>query len=408
MIFPPKRPVERVGQPLCRLRRARLLYLLLTVALLLIPGRAAAPTPVLEVRNLGLSRVGERTVLTILVNQAVTPRVTPVTGVREPQLVVEFPQARAGKLPSRLAGDEVLVKQVRVEAGAGGVRLILDLVPEQPYLFSREVVPLRQGTAMVRVALRSDPEAAPVREGRALGPVTSTSPWKTEAARPAAPSTPGLSESSPGRSAPAPAFPVAPTGTFEELQQLIPQGRGLLEYLRREGWLVAAAQSHDQPGQRYSRSFTLTNSRYPELTVRIAHLPPNAPGAPTINLIDLSMENLEGEAAAKYRELRKWDFGRIRRQFEDIGDFFDEALKPLRVEIRKQCQDLAGRYSQTIAHFLHQAAPHHPRLPDQALEDIRKKVSPRFEGVQYTLSEDPLIILNLVDFLYLRVYYVGS
>lgn len=393
---------------LCCPRRKTRLTLWFTVAFLVAALRAAAQTPVLEVRNLGLSRVGERTVLTVMVNRAVTPRVTPVTGTREPQLIVEFPQARAGKLPFRLAGDEVLVKQVRVEAGPMGVRLILDLVPEHPYLFSREVVPLKTGTAMVRVALRSDPEAAPVREGRAWDPGAPTTPWKPESPPPAARPAPDLSEGAPGRQSPAPAPPVAPSGTFEELQQLIPQARSLLEFLRREGWTVAEAKSHDKPGQRFSRSFTLANSHYPELTVRIAHLPPNAPGAPTINLIDLSMENLGGEAAGKYRELRRWDFGRIRAKYEDIGDFFDDALKPLRVEIRKQCQDLAGRYSQTITHFLRQAAPQHPRLADQALEDIRKKVSPRFEGVQYTLSEDPLVILNLVDFLYLRVYYVGS
>lgn len=171
---------------------------------------------------------------------------------------------------------------------------------------------------------------------------------------------------------------------------------------------MTVAQSHDQPGQRLSRSFNLTNPRFPELVVRIAHLPPNTPEAPPISIIDLSMENLGGPTAQKYRELRRWDFSRIRAKYEDIGDFFDDALKPLRVDLRKQCQELAERYSQTIADFLRQAAPHQPRVADQALADIRKKVSPRFEGVQYTLLENPLIILNLVDFLYLRVYYVGT
>jgi hypothetical protein len=40
------------------------------------------------------------------------------------------------------------------------------------------------------------------------------------------------------------------------------------------------------------------------------------------------------------------------------------------------------------------------------MKHIRDKVSPRFEGVQYTLSEKPLVFLNLVDFLYIKVYYV--
>jgi len=35
-------------------------------------------------------------------------------------------------------------------------------------------------------------------------------------------------------------------------------------------------------------------------------------------------------------------------------------------------------------------------------------VNPRFEGVQYTISENPLIILNQVDFLYVKVFYLSS
>ena len=151
----------------------------------------------------------------------------------------------------------------------------------------------------------------------------------------------------------------------------------------------------------------MTNSRYPELTVRIAYLPPNAPAAPTINVIDLSMENLLGKDSEEYRRLRQWNFAKIRTKFEDIGDFFDEALKPLRLEIRKQCKDLALRYSHFITNFLHQAVPQNPKLADEAITLIRKKINPRFEGVQYTLSENPLVILNMVDFLYFRVYYIN-
>lgn len=188
----------------------------------------------------------------------------------------------------------------------------------------------------------------------------------------------------------------------------MPKARNLLEFLRGEGWTIDEAQSYDRPGQRFSRGFTLTNRQYPEIAVRIAHLPPNAPAAPTINIIDLSMENLQGEVSNKYRELRQWNFAKIKGKFEDIGDFFDEAMKPLRLEIRKRCQELAIRYSPLITNFLQRAAPRHPKLADEAIADIRKKISPRFEGVQYTLSENPLIILNLVDFLYLRVYFVES
>ena len=39
---------------------------------------------------------------------------------------------------------------------------------------------------------------------------------------------------------------------------------------------------------------------------------------------------------------------------------------------------------------------------------VNQKVSPRFEGVQYTVSEKPLVILNLVDFLYVKVYLLDA
>jgi hypothetical protein len=39
---------------------------------------------------------------------------------------------------------------------------------------------------------------------------------------------------------------------------------------------------------------------------------------------------------------------------------------------------------------------------------INEKVNQRFEGVQYTVSEAPLTLLNLVDFLYVRVYFIET
>jgi glutaredoxin 3 len=41
------------------------------------------------------------------------------------------------------------------------------------------------------------------------------------------------------------------------------------------------------------------------------------------------------------------------------------------------------------------------------MKHIREKVSPRFEGVQYTLSEKPLVFLNLVDFFYIKGLLYG-
>ena len=182
----------------------------------------------------------------------------------------------------------------------------------------------------------------------------------------------------------------------------------MLEFLRGDGWRVDQAQSYDRPGQRFSRGFHLTNPRYPELRIKIAHLPPNAPAAPYINILDLSMEDLTGRAADEYRTLKQWNFSKIKTKYEDIGDFFDEALKPLRVDIRQQCQRLALSRADFITKFLQQAVPQNPKVAEEAMAHIRQKVNPRFEGVQYTLSENPLVILNLVDFLYVRIYYISG
>lgn len=386
------------------------------------PSEGLAAARGVEVRNLGLSRLGGRTMLTVILDQAANPQISPFTGLDRAQLVVDFPEARAGKLPERLAGDDALVKNVRTEVSGAGVKIILDMYPDRPYILTREIRPLPEGLAMFRLGLQADPSAAQVKRPPAAAMPQPQEPIVTKAPEPAALPPEATSEAGPGEQAPkeapsatpaplepaaTPSAGVSPTGTFSELVQLMPQAKGLWEFLQGEGWTVAKAQSYDRPGQRFSRGFHLTNSRYPELRISIAHLPPNAPAAPYINIIDLSMDNLSGKAPDEYRNLRQWNFSKIKTKFEDIGDFFDDALKPLRVDIRRQCQGLASRYADFITKFLQQAVPQNPKLADEAITLIRKKISPRFEGVQYTLSENPLVILNLVDFLYVRIYYIS-
>ena len=398
-----------------------------------IPSEGWAVTRGVEVRNLGLSRLGGRTMLTVILDQAANPQVVPFSGVERDQLVVKFPEAWADKLPSRLAGDEALVKHVRTEVSDEGVKIILEMVPEQPYTMTREIGPLPGGLAMFRLGLQAGPGAAPVKrpppaampepqEPLVTREPGETPPEPTTEARPgeAAPEqAPPVPPAPPVTAAPPeplptpeptapPAAGVAPTGTFHEIYQLMPQARDFFEFLRAEGWQVVQAQSYDRPGQRFSRGFHLTNPKYPEFRIRIAHLPPNAPAAPYINIIDLTMNNLTGPTPEKYRNLRQWNFAKIKTKYEDIGDFFDEALKPLRVDLRQQCQRLAIRHADFITQFLRQAVPQKPQLADEAITLIRKKVNPRFEGVQYTLSENPLVILNLVDFLYVRIYYISG
>ncbi len=122
----------------------------------------------------------------------------------------------------------------------------------------------------------------------------------------------------------------------------------------------------------------------------------------------LSTENLTGETATEYRGLRQWSFAKIKQKYEDIGDFFDDALKPLRVKLREQTKSLALRDAAVFQNFLKLACPSNPQVADQVMNHVRAKVSPRFEGVQFTVSENPLTILNLVDFLYVKVYYLEA
>jgi len=418
----PRPPVNPAGRSWWQ-RFGKTLLILGAFFTLWAPGKGWAYARGVEVRNLGLSRLEGRTMLTVILDQAANPQVSPFTGLGRDQLVVEFPEAWADKLPARLAGDDALVKHVRTEVSEAGVKIILEMVPEQPYSLSREISPLPNGLAMFRLNLKAGPGATQARRPPPAAMPEPQEPLVTQAPEPreSSPEPPTqaapreeVREEAPPVTAPPPPEPtappaagVAPTGTFQELYQLMPQARNLLEFLRGAGWHVVKAESYDRPGQRFSRGFHLTNPSYPELRVRIAHLPPNAPAAPYINIIDLSMD-LSGQAAQEYRTLRQWNFAKIKTKYEDIGDFFDEALKPLRVDIRRECQSLAIRRADFITQFLHQAVPQNPKLAEEAITLIRKKVNPRFEGVQYTLSENPLVFLNLVDFLYLRIYYVSG
>jgi hypothetical protein len=364
-----------------------------------------------EVRRLGLSKVAEDTLLTVVLDRAATPRVSSREVSGKPQLVVEFPGARARQLPSHLEGDEALVQQVLTETASpgGGVRIILDLFPEKPFTYWKQSRPGTHGQTLFTLGLKPDPRALPV-QARVVAP-----------AEPApAPTPPPSEELRENETVPEPSAPredeggyqepkssVAP-GSFAELRRLMPIAARLLQGLEAEGWAVSESNRYDRPGRRFSRDFILTNHKYPELVVKIASLPANVPNTPNIDIIMLSTENLTGETATEYRGLRQWSFAKIKQKYEDIGDFFDDALKPLRVKLREQTKSLALRDAAVFQNFLKLACPNNPQVVDQVMNHVRAKVSPRFEGVQFTVSENPLTILNLVDFLYVKVYYLET
>jgi hypothetical protein len=252
--------------------------------------------------------------------------------------------------------------------------------------------------------LKPDPKARPV-QARVVPsaepePVPTAPPRGVEAPEPSAPGEDegGYQE---------PKGNVTP-GSFAELRHLMPKAARLLQGLEADGWVVSESNRYDRPGRRFSRDFILTNRKYPELVVKIAYLPANTPNTPNIDIIMLSTDNLASEAATQYRGLRQWSFAKIKQKYEDIGDFFDDALKPLRVKLREETKAITLRDAAVFQNFLKLACPNNPQVADQVMNHVRAKVSPRFEGVQFTVSENPLTILNLVDFLYLKVYYLDT
>jgi hypothetical protein len=381
----------------------------LLMLLLCLPPHAWGAGSGVEVRRLGLSKVADNTLLTVVLDRSATPRVSSreVSGQR--QLVVEFPGARAGRLPNHLEGDELLVQQVLTEASSpgGGVRIILDLFPEMPYTYWKQVRPGTGGQSLFILGLRPDAKARPVQARVAP-------PSQPEAAIPAPPG------EEPGERVPEPPPPReeeggyqepksnAAPGSFSELRQLMPKAAPLLQGLEAEGWAVSESNRYDRPGRRFSRDFILNNRRFPELVVKIVYLPANTPNTPNIEIIMLSTENLTSEAATQYRGLRQWSFAKIKQKYEDIGDFFDDALKPLRVKLRDETKALALRDAAVFQNFLRLACQNNPQVAEQVMTHVRAKVSPRFEGVQFTVSENPLTILNLVDFLSVKVYFLET
>lgn len=354
-----------------------------------------------EVRRLGLSKVGETTLLTIILDRPAESRIFAVQTPGKPQLVVEFPQAWMGRLPTRLEGDDLIVEQVRTQATVDGVRIILDLYPDQAYSYWRRSQAGVGGQTLYLLGLKPETSAP----GRAQLPPPA----------PSQPESPPVTTREPEWETPPPSeYQQAPStgnvvpGSFGELKSLPLRAGGLLQSLENDGWTVSESHTYDRPGQRFSRDFVLANPRYPELAVKILYLPAAAPGTPNIGIIDLTTDNLQDETASKYQELRHWDFSRIKKHYEDIGDFFEDALKPLRVKLREETRALALRDAVVFQNFLKAASSGNPQVADQVMAHVREKVNPRFEGVQYTISENPLIILNQVDFLYVKVFYLGS
>ncbi|MGA9754387.1 MAG: hypothetical protein WBV23_04515, partial [Desulfobaccales bacterium] len=332
-----------------------------------------------EVRRLGLSKVGENTLLTVVLDRAATPQVT-FRGVSgKPQLIVEFPGARSGRLPSHLEGDELMVQQVLTEtvSPGGGVRIILDLFPEKPYSYWKQIRPGKGGQSFFILGVKPDLKALPVQAKVIPSSEPEPAPGAPEPSggvreNDLAPAAPEAADEGGGYTEPQGS--VAP-GSFAEVRRLMPKAAQLLQSLETDGWTVSESNRYDRPGRRLSRDFILTNRKYPELSVKIAYLPANLPNTPNIGIIMLTTDNLPSEAAKEYQGLRQWSFAKIKQKYEDIGDFFDDALKPLRVKLREETKSIALRNPAVFQNFLKLSCPDNPQVADQVMKLVQQKVS---------------------------------
>lgn len=380
-------------------------HLLLSGALIIVwllgvgvcPGQSAD----LQVLRLGLSRVQDTSLLTIVLSKAVQPQISPVTAVSDPQLVIIFPDAGARRLPPVLPGDQTLVRQVRTlfTPGKNGVRIILDLIPDRPYVFWRQLRPAPNGLVQLIIGLKSESRSASrqppglnlTKRSRPGGPppspvpqpITSDYGYKMDSGR-------------------------LESEDFQALGRLAPNAVRIFHFLEQNGWTVVRQSASDRPGERLKQNFLLTHPRYPVLTIRFTHIAGSSAASPDINFLTLATENLPGSEAQRYRDMTQWSVSQIKKHFEDIGDYYSDGLKPLRVVLRRQSQAETLRDFDFFRQFLAAACPQNPKLADNIMAHLREKVNQRLEGVQYTLSEDPLVILNMVDFLFVRVYFLSN
>jgi hypothetical protein len=184
----------------------------------------------------------------------------------------------------------------------------------------------------------------------------------------------------------------------------MPAAGPALGFLEQQGWSVQK-DSAGRGGN--SQKFLLASSRYPNLSIKIEHIPTKATGSPGINVIALSTDKLVDSDADKYRQMMRWDMATIKKHYEDIGDYYDDGLKPIRIRLRERSKAIVLRDYEFYQKFLEAAVPQKPELPEKIKKHVQDKANKRLEGAQYTESENPLVIMDMVDFYTLRVYYIG-
>jgi hypothetical protein len=367
----------------------------------------------LIITQVGLSQVQGTTYLTMILNRAEQPRIQPVTDRQSPQLFIDFPKARITDVPLVQTGDQQLVKQVRTASlpGGNGVRIIVDLVPDRPYSYWRSSKSGAKGGFQYMVGLKPDsPGSGGYAPGSAAARGTAApSPGPTEPSAPSGSSSPAPEESASdgeGRGTASSEYQRPTSGEMGEIARLMPAAGPALGFLEQKGWRVQKDSSgrSSRPG---SQKFLLASSQYPNLSVTAEHIPTKASGSPGINVIAVSTDKLVDSDADKYRQMVRWDLQKIKSHYEDIGDYYDDGLKPLRLRLRERSKAIVLRDYDFFKQFLEAAVPQKPELAEKLKKHVQDKVNKRLEGAQYTESENPLTIMDMADFYTLRVYFIG-
>ncbi len=404
-----------------RVRRKHFLVLLFWGFLFsfaaLLPPAVWAQSDNLIISRLGVSWVQGTTFLTMILSRPDQPTIQPVVDPQAPQLIIDFPKARVFDVPVVQAGDEQLVKQVRTMAipGGDGVRIVVDLVPGRPYTFWRTSRAAPRGGHQFVLGIRPD-AAAP-----ALKPPAATAPGPVAKAPEAAPTPPARSYEPEAPAGPRPlgeqqaaSRPRSPeydyqrptSSTMAEIYSLMPAAGPVLEFLERQGW-SAQKDSAGRKGSPGSQRFVITNPSHPDLAITAEHVPTRANTTPAINILALSTDKLADPDADKYRKMVRWDMATIKKHFEDVGDYYDDGLKPLRLRLRERTKAVFLREFEFLRQLVQVAVPGKPELAGQIKKHLDEKVNKRLEGAQYTESEDPLVIFDMTDFYTLRVYFLG-
>jgi len=395
-----------------RQRSFLILFGILTVWLIWRPQTCYSQSSGLVISQVGLSQAQGTTFLTIILSQAGQPRITPVTNRQAPELLIDFPNAKVANVPVVQAGDQQLVKQVRTAAlpGGGGVRIIVELMPGKPYSYWRSSRVGARGAYQYVVGIKPDSRTSetyatglPAATGsEEAAPPSRTYSYERESTPRTEGERPSYGES--GSYTGSSEYQRPTSGELGEIARLMPAAGPALGFLQQQGWSVQK-DSSGRGGA--SQKFLLASSRYPNLSVKIEHIPTRAAGSPGINVIAVSTDKLADSDADKYRQMIRWDMAKIKSHYEDIGDYYEDGLKPFRIRLRERSKAVVLRDYEFIKKFLEAAVPQKPDLPEKIKKHVDEKANKRLEGAQYTESENPLVIMDMVDFYTLRVYYIG-